>query len=240
VLRVEPSFRTKRVSDEPPPTLKDIALFRNSPKQFVCVELLQEGNHKTFSELVALLRSDRDQRAEAEPGSARLQVPPLEEQRDKLEAIRLHLGRAEQAERTGLWTTVCAERLLLGRYFSAQRDLWLSLYFYHSCADRERGGGSKPASEARGHLAELYLQRGELQQARQLAEQFLEQAKEGRWLDSNGRPLRFWACQVLWKIYTLLGDALLTDKDYDTAMTLFHQSYSMAKLCEYRWEAHLV
>lgn len=60
----------------------------------------------------------------------------------------------------GLWTTVCEERLLLGRYFSAQGDIWLSLYFYHSCADRERGAGSKPASEARGHLAELYLQRG--------------------------------------------------------------------------------
>lgn len=75
---------------------------------------------------------------------------------------------------------------------------------------------------------------GELQQARQQAERFLEQAQEGGWLDSNGRPLRLWACQVLWKIYTLLGDALLADKDHDTAMTLFHQSYSMAKLCEYR------
>ncbi|XP_024866938.1 tetratricopeptide repeat protein 29 isoform X2 [Kryptolebias marmoratus] len=229
-------FRTRRLSEKSPPvpSQKDIALFKSSPKQFVCVELLQEGNHKAFSELISLLSSDHGRRAAVKPGSARLEAPPLEEQRDKLEAIGLHLGRAELAERTGSWTAACEQRLLLGRYFSAQRDFWLSLYFYHSCADRERGGRSKPATEARGYLSELYLQQGDLKRARQQAELFLKQAEEGGWLDSDGRPLRLWASRRLGKIYTLLGEALLADRDYDSAAALLHQGYDMAKQCEDR------
>ncbi|XP_041821670.1 tetratricopeptide repeat protein 29 [Chelmon rostratus] len=202
--------------------------FRNSLKQNICVEMLQGGFHRSFSELFFLLNSDQDRRAAAEPGSGvRLQTP-LDEQRDKLETMRLHLSRAEQAERTGSWSVVCEQRLILGQYFSAPEDLWLSLHFYHSCADRERGGRSRPATEARACLAELYLQQGELERASQQAELCLKRAEDDGWLDSAGRPLRLRARRALWRIYSRLAEAPLDTADYNEALTLLHKGYSMA------------
>uniref|UniRef100_A0A3Q2U5L0 Tetratricopeptide repeat protein 29 n=1 Tax=Fundulus heteroclitus TaxID=8078 RepID=A0A3Q2U5L0_FUNHE len=222
------SFRNEPVSDPSILSRKEIALYRNCPKQYVCVEMLQDGYHGAFSELFSLLRSDQDQRTQALPGSARLQAPPLEDQRDKLETIRLHLSLAEKAEREGAWTAVCEERLRLGRYFSSHQDFRLSFHFYHSCADRERGGRSRPATEARLHLAELYRQHGDPEEARQQAEMGLKQAEQGGWLDSDGRPLRLWACRELAKSCSLLGEAFHAEKDFDTAKKLLQYGSKMA------------
>ncbi|XP_049423605.1 tetratricopeptide repeat protein 29 isoform X1 [Epinephelus fuscoguttatus] len=211
------------------PSKAEISLFKNSPKQNICVELLQQGYHRTFSELFSLLRSDQDRRAAAEPGSDLELQTPLEDQRDKLETMRLHLSQAEQAENTRSWTVVCEQRLFLGRYFSAPEDLWLSLHFYHSCTDLERGGHSRPATEAQACMAELYLQLDELEQAKQQAELCMQQADGAGWLDSAGLPLRLRARKILWRIYSRLADAQLEAADHREALRLLHKGYSMAK-----------
>ncbi|XP_040887605.1 tetratricopeptide repeat protein 29 isoform X2 [Toxotes jaculatrix] len=207
---------------------EEIAQFRNSVKQNICVQMLQEGYHRSFSELSFLLQSERDRRAAAEPGSALRLQTPLEEQQDKLETMRQHLSRAEQAERIGSWSVVCEHRLVLGQYFSAPEDLLLSLYFYHSCADREQGGRSRPATEARACMAELYLQQGDLEEARHQAELCLKQAEDGGWLDSTGRPLRLRGRQALWRIYNQLAEVSLDAANYSEALELLHKGHSMA------------
>nr|XP_033465383.1 tetratricopeptide repeat protein 29 isoform X3 [Epinephelus lanceolatus] len=211
------------------PSKAEISLFKNSPKQNICVELLQQGYHRTFSELFSLLRSNQDRRAAAEPGSDLGLQTPLEDQQDKLETMRLHLSQAEQAENIGSWTVVCEQRLFLGRYFSAPEDLWLSLHFYHSCTDLERGGHSRPATEAQACMAELYLQLDELEQAKQQAELCMQQADGAGWLDSAGLPLRLRARKILWRIYSRLADAPLEAADHREALKLLHKGYSMAK-----------
>ncbi|XP_030609689.1 tetratricopeptide repeat protein 29 [Archocentrus centrarchus] len=224
--QVKESLRARLAPAHPAETLssKDIALFRNSPKQSICVQLLQEGFHRSFSELFSLLSSDQ---GTAEPGSVRLQAP-LVEQTQKMETISLHLSRAEEAERTGVWSTVCEQRLLLGRYFSAPEDLWLRFYFYHSCADREKGGISRAATEARACLAELYLGQGDLEKAKQQGERCLQQAEDGGWLDSDGGSLKLRACRDLWRIYRELAEAPLAARDYEKTLTLLHKGYSRA------------
>ncbi|XP_036967353.1 tetratricopeptide repeat protein 29 isoform X2 [Acanthopagrus latus] len=214
--------KPEKTSDESAQILskEEIALFRHSVKQSVCVQMLQEGFHRSFSELFLLLRADEDLR------DLRRQAP-LEQQKDKLETMRVHLSLAEQAERTGSWSVVCEQRLSLGQYFSVPEDVWLSLHFYHSCVDRQPGG-SRPVAEARACMAELYLQRGELQQAKQQAELCIQQAEAGGWMDSAGRPLWLRARQTLWRIYSRLADAPLDAEDYDEALTLLHKGYSMA------------
>ncbi|XP_039463833.1 tetratricopeptide repeat protein 29 isoform X1 [Oreochromis aureus] len=204
-------------------TRKEIALFRSSLKQSICVRLLQEGFHRSFSELVSLLQSDQDWRAMAEPGSLRILAPPLSEQKYKMETISQHLSLAEEAERTGIWSTVCEERLLLGRFFSDPEDLWLRFYFYHSCTDREKGRFSRAATEARACLTELYLDQGDLEEARQQGELCCKQAEDGGWLDSDGRSLKLRACRDLWKIYRELAEALLAAEDHKKALTLLHE-----------------
>ncbi|XP_034412765.1 tetratricopeptide repeat protein 29 isoform X2 [Cyclopterus lumpus] len=206
----------------------EILLFRNSLKLNICVELLQDGYHRSFSELFSLLTSDQDRRAAAEPGSdVRLQTP-LDEQREKLETMSLHLRRAEQAENTSSWTVVCEQRLLLGLFFSSLEDFWLALHFFHSCAEREGGSSSGPATEALVCLAEVYLQRGELQRARQQAELCIRQADEDGWLDSNHRPLRLRARGTLWRICSRLADAQLEAADLDWALKLLHEGHEAA------------
>uniref|UniRef100_G3Q418 Tetratricopeptide repeat protein 29 n=1 Tax=Gasterosteus aculeatus aculeatus TaxID=481459 RepID=G3Q418_GASAC len=178
-------------------TQAETSRFRNSPKQNICVELLQGGYHRSFTEFFTLLDRDRVGRATPKPGLR----TPLYRQRDKLETMLLHLRQAEQAENTCSWTAACDQRLLLGRYFSDPEDLWLSRHFYHRSADAERGGHSRPATEARARLAEIYLQLGELQQARQQAERCVRQADEGGW------PLRLEARRTLWRVCSRLADA---------------------------------
>ncbi|KAM8748230.1 tetratricopeptide repeat protein 29 isoform 2-T4 [Acanthopagrus schlegelii] len=214
--------KPEKTSDESAEILskEEIALFRHSVKQSVCVQMLQEGFHRSFSEVFLLLRADDDLR------DLRRQAP-LEQQKDKLETMRVHLSLAEQAERTGSWSVVCEQRLSLGQYFSIPEDVWLSLHFYHSCVDRQPGG-SRPVAEARACMAELYLQRGELQQAKQQAELCIQQAEAGGWMDSAGRPLWLRARQTLWRIYSRLADGPLDAEDYDEALTLLHKGYSMA------------
>uniref|UniRef100_A0A8D3CKL7 Tetratricopeptide repeat protein 29 n=1 Tax=Scophthalmus maximus TaxID=52904 RepID=A0A8D3CKL7_SCOMX len=209
---------------------REIALFRNSLKQNVCVRMLQEGNHRSFSELFYLLQAERDRRAAAEPSSALSSElrPLLEEQREKLETVRLHMCEAEQAERTGSWPAMCEHRLFLGQFFSAPEDQLLSLHFFHSCADREQGRSSRPATEARACMAELYLQQGELEEARQQAELCIRQAEDGGWLDLSGRPLRLRARQTLWRIYDQLAVAPMDAANYSEALELLHKGYSMA------------
>ncbi|TDG95804.1 hypothetical protein EPR50_G00245160, partial [Perca flavescens] len=206
----------------------EISQFRNSPKQNICVELLREGYHRSFSEIFFLLGADRDRVAAAEAGSNLRFQTPLDQQLDKLETMKRHLSRAEEAERTGSWMVVCDQRLLLGWYFSAPEDLWLSLHFYHSCTDRGPGSHSRPATEARACMAEAYLKLGELEQARQQAELCVKQAEDGDWVDSNGRPLRLRAREALWRIYSRLADAPLEAADYDRALKLLYKGYSMA------------
>ncbi|CAJ1085757.1 tetratricopeptide repeat protein 29 isoform X2 [Xyrichtys novacula] len=207
------------------PSIAEISKFRNSLKQNICVEILLEGFHRTFSELFYLLNSDRDRRESAEPGTDLARQTPLEEQKDKLETMRRHLSRAEQAERTRSWTVVCEQRLFLGRYFSSQEDLWLRLHFCHSCADREYGGRSRSATEARVHLAEHYLQTGELEQAQQQAEICIQQAEGGDWLDSDGQPLKLRGAKALWRIYLKIADPLLDAEEYRKALALLHIGY---------------
>uniref|UniRef100_A0A3B4WQB1 Tetratricopeptide repeat protein 29 n=1 Tax=Seriola lalandi dorsalis TaxID=1841481 RepID=A0A3B4WQB1_SERLL len=210
---------------------------RNSLKQNICVKMLQEGYHRSFSEVFSLLKSEQEWREAAEPGSALRLQTPLEEQSDKLETMRRHLNRAEEAERIGSWTRVCEQRLLLARCFTAPEDLWLSLHFYHSCADRKQGGRSRPATDARASMAELYLQQGELQQAMHQAELCVKQAEEGGWLDSTGRPLKLQACQTLWGIYNQLADAPLDAANYEEALKLLHKGYNIATECRWKQSA---
>ncbi|XP_029381818.1 tetratricopeptide repeat protein 29 [Echeneis naucrates] len=206
---------------------EQIAQFRNSLKQNISVQLLQEGYHRSFSEFFSLLQSEQSRIEAADPSSdLRLQTP-LEDQPDKLEAMRLHLSHAEQAERIGSWSKVCEQRLLVAQFFSAPEDLWLRLHFYHSCADREQGGRSRPATEARACMADIYLQQGDLLEATHQAELCYQQAEDGGWLDSTGRPLRLRAQQTLWEIYTRRADALLDAAKYKEALKLLHRGHSI-------------
>eukprot|EP00064_Thunnus_orientalis_P016409 superscaffoldBa00003249_g16474 len=249
------SLQTASVLDKSAQILsrEEIAQCRNSLKQNICVETLQEGYHRSFSELFSLLRRDQDQRATAEPGTDVLFQSPLEEQRDKLETMKLHLSLAEKAERTGSWSMVHEQRLFLGRYFSAPEDLWLSKHFYLSCTERQQGSRSRPATEARACLAELYLHQddvivclcvqffntymqicGTLEDPDGLGKAYKAMANEGN-IDETVRCLEQLADislsnglqRSLADAHLCLGKIYFTSRQYERASQYFLQSYEV-------------
>ncbi|XP_071369687.1 tetratricopeptide repeat protein 29 [Centroberyx affinis] len=222
VKQVKESVQTGSVPDKSSQTVskEDIALFRNSLKQNICVEMLQQGYHRSFSEFFSLLRSDEARRKAAAPGSAVWLQVALEDQPDKLEALRLHLVRAEQAERTGGWPAAAEQRLRLARFFSSPQDGWLSFHFSRSCVEREGSG-----TEARANMADLFLQQGLVEEARRQAELCVREAESG---GGGGAGPRLRACRTLWTVYSRLAHALLADRQHAQALLLLREGYQRA------------
>ncbi|XP_061619986.1 tetratricopeptide repeat protein 29 isoform X2 [Phyllopteryx taeniolatus] len=230
-VRRQKSRKSVQTSEKSAQSLSkdDIAKFINSRKQNICVGLLQHGFHRSFSELFLLLRLDRERREAAEINSALSLQTPLEEQHAKVESVGLHLSRAERAQRDGRWPAAYEQRLHLGAYFTAEReDLWLSLHFYHTCTHAREDGCMRHATEGRACLAELYLQQGQLEKARQQAELCVQMADEGGWLDSSGRSLPRRARESMWSICSRQADARIKAGDPDEALQLLHRGYATA------------
>ncbi|XP_054609503.1 tetratricopeptide repeat protein 29 [Dunckerocampus dactyliophorus] len=207
---------------------EEIAKFINSQKQNICVGVLQHGFHRSFSEIFQLVRLDQERREAAEVNSAVSLQTPLEEQQHKMESISRHLSRAEQAKRDGQWPLAYKQRLILGGYFTDEEDLWLSLHFYLTCTDAPEEGCLGHATEARACLAELYLQQGQLDKAREQAELCVQLADGGGWSDSSGRSLRHRARESLWSIYSRQADSCFKAGDHNEALRLLHSGYTTA------------
>lgn len=78
-----------------------ICSYQNSFKHSICIEMLRQGYHKSFSELFALIQKWNALRDAGGPGSAIWQQKPLEEQHEKLDQLQHFLTRAEAAQRAG-------------------------------------------------------------------------------------------------------------------------------------------
>ena len=65
------------------------------------LDMLQEGFHKSFSELFALIKQQNDARIKAGPESSLWNMELLEHQYEKLDTIKGGLTHAETALREG-------------------------------------------------------------------------------------------------------------------------------------------
>ena len=63
--------------------------------------MLQEGFHKSFCELFALIKQQEDDRLAAGPESLMWTMVLLKDEHEKLDMLKLHLTRAETAARKG-------------------------------------------------------------------------------------------------------------------------------------------
>ena len=75
--------------------------YRNSYKHNLSLDMLQEGFHKSFAELFALIKQQHDDREQAGPESALWNASLLEDEPEKLDALQVHLTQAEAALRKG-------------------------------------------------------------------------------------------------------------------------------------------
>ncbi|XP_053542276.1 tetratricopeptide repeat protein 29 isoform X1 [Ictalurus punctatus] len=210
----------------------EIAQFRYSLHQNLCVSMLQEGFHGSFKKFSSLLQRWKDERLAAGPDSELWLQRSLEEQPDKLEMLREHLTRAEAAQRADQFVEVYESHLALAKFFSEPEDMWLRHHFYKlglKAARKVKTDSSRREAEASEHLAHLYLERGDLELAQEHFEMFHHLAVGQSWQDESGHTHLSRACESLCRVYTLLAQRQLQCGEYRAAIQLLNQAYEMAK-----------
>lgn len=75
--------------------------FRNSYKHNLCLDMLTEGYHLSFCELINLIHQQHERREAAGPESFLWTKPVLPDQPEKLDMMKMYLTRAEAASRLG-------------------------------------------------------------------------------------------------------------------------------------------
>ncbi|XP_012515492.1 PREDICTED: tetratricopeptide repeat protein 29 [Propithecus coquereli] len=211
---------------------EEVAAYRNSYKKNICVDMLRDGYHKSFTELFALMERWDALREAARVRSLHWLQKPLEEQPDKLDHFYHYLTRAEDAERKGYFEDVYKNLYALACYFNNSEDKWVRNHFYERCfnvAQLIKIDGGKKEAEAHAHMGLLHEEDGQLLEAAEHYEAF-HQLTQGRiWKDETGRFLNLLACESLLRTYRLLSDKMLENKEYKQAIKILIKACEIAK-----------
>ncbi|KAM8939467.1 tetratricopeptide repeat protein 29 [Pelodytes ibericus] len=213
-------------------TGREISKVGNPFKQTICVEMLRRGYHKSFSELFTLIQKWNALREAGGPGSAIWQQKPLEEQHEKLDQLQHFLTRAEAAQRAGYHEEVYKNQFALAQYFKELGDRWLSNHFFDCCfqtAKKVKIDGGRKEAEAHANLGLVTEEHGQLEEAVEHYEAFYHLTVGRTWKDETGRTHNSVACENLWRIYTLLSEKMLKNKECQQAIKTLIKALEMAR-----------
>ncbi|XP_062991156.1 tetratricopeptide repeat protein 29 [Elgaria multicarinata webbii] len=211
---------------------QEAAAYRNSYKKNVCIDMLRQGYHKAFAELFSLIEKWNALREASGPGSAIWIQKSLEEQPDKLDQLHYFLTRAEAAQRSEHYEEMYSNQLNLAHCFNKPEDKWLRNYFYEQCyktAQLIKIDGGKKEAEAHSNMGLVYEEQGQLLKAVEHYEAFYQLTVGRIWKDDTGRTFNSLACEHLWRIYTLLADKMLGNKEHQQAIRTLIKALEMAK-----------
>uniref|UniRef100_A0A674JM71 Tetratricopeptide repeat protein 29 n=1 Tax=Terrapene triunguis TaxID=2587831 RepID=A0A674JM71_9SAUR len=211
---------------------QEAAAYRNSYKKNICIDMLRQGYHKSFSELFTLIQKWNALREAAGPGSAIWQQKSLEEQPDKLDQLHHFLTRAEAAQRAEYYEEVYNNQLNLAYCFNNTEDKWLRNYFYEQCfstAQLIKIDGGKKEAEAHANMGLVNEEQGQFMKAAEHYETFHQLTLGRMWNDETGHTYNSLACEHLWRIYTLLADKMLENKEHQQAIKTLIKAFEMAK-----------
>ncbi|XP_062458771.1 tetratricopeptide repeat protein 29 isoform X1 [Pezoporus occidentalis] len=211
---------------------QEAAANRNSYKKNICIDMLRQGYHKSFSELFALIEKWNALREAAGPGSAIWQQKSLEEQPDKLDQLYHFLTRAEAAQRAGHYEEVYDNQLNLAYYFNDPEDKWLSNYFHEECFNTAKlitTDIRKREAQAHANMGLIKEEQGHALKAAEYYETFYHLTVGSTWKDVTGRTYNSLASEYLWRIYTLLADKMLENNEHQQAIKTLKKALKMAK-----------
>ncbi|KAK6976064.1 tetratricopeptide repeat protein 29 [Biomphalaria glabrata] len=218
---------------------QDIAKFRNSYKHNLCLDMLTEGFHLSFCELINLIRQQHERREAAGPESFIWTKPVLPDQPDKLEMMKMYLTRAEAASRIGHYLDEYQSRYDLAQSFKDNPDdQWLVDHFFTTCLEVamkvpvEVGG--KIQSEGHCNVGLCLQKRGNFREAAKHFEAYHKLAAnyKNEWKMSNGTSFYTDSCIKLYHIYTIIGAELARSaeqEERDLSLETLKQALEMAK-----------
>lgn len=77
--------------------------YRNTYKHNLCLDMLQNGFHKSFGEIFQLIKRQAEDRMRAGPESTLWNQTPLADEHEKLDTMKKYLVEAEQALLNGIY-----------------------------------------------------------------------------------------------------------------------------------------
>ncbi|XP_022108504.1 tetratricopeptide repeat protein 29-like [Acanthaster planci] len=195
---------------KPSLTKLDTQKYRNTFFHNLCLEMLKDGFHRSFSEVFALVQQQKAEINAAGPDSLLQDRRLLAEQEVKLEEMKKRLTEAELALRIDDIDGVFTARNHLAEYFLDTGDLWLSDHFFISClemAQKIKGDGRRKEGEAHCNMGRAYERRKEYREAAVHFEAFDDlTSKNPDWKNAEGQSLHSEACEHLRRLYTTIAE----------------------------------
>ncbi|CAG5125879.1 unnamed protein product [Candidula unifasciata] len=220
------------------PLLKkhDIAKFRNSYNHNLCLDMLTDGFHMSFCELIMLIRQQVEERDAAGPESFLWTRPLIRDQASKLDTLKLLLTKAEQASRLENIEEEYRARFELAQSFRKDpNDQWLVEHFFGTCLEVAKKQGKETQMLAEGHCnVGLFLQNNKNhKEAVKHFEAYHKLAKNHRhWKRFDNMTFYKDSCVKLYHIYTIFGLELgrsNDDEDKTASLTMLTEALEMAK-----------
>ncbi|XP_072170818.1 tetratricopeptide repeat protein 29-like [Diadema setosum] len=208
--------------------------YRNTFFHNLCLEVLQGGCHRSFSEIFALVKHQQKIVEDAGADSLLQDRTLLADQHEKLRQMKTHLTAAELALRQDDMAKVYEEREKLAKYFLDWNDLWLADHFFQSCletATKIADGGDRKEAEAHCYIGLGYERRRELTAAANHFEAFYTLTDAKEWMTSDNTSLHSVACEHLRRLYTAMAETFHrgTDTDFQEAINFLLKAFEMAK-----------
>lgn len=217
---------------QPVLTKRQTTAYRNTYKHNLCVDMLQNGFHLSFCELFALIKQQEDSRSQAGPESLMWNMTLLKDQHEKLDMLKLHLTRAESAQRKGDFQEVYRARYELARYFQTSGDKWLSDHFFNTClqtSNEVTTDGGKMQAEGFCNVAMAEEENGDYYDAAEHFEAYYKLAKENKdWVTADGITFYTDSCINLHSIYSTIGDKVEAESS-ELMIEYLNKAYTAAK-----------
>ncbi|PAA78445.1 hypothetical protein BOX15_Mlig030719g1, partial [Macrostomum lignano] len=206
------------------------AEYRNPFFETLCTSILTDGFHRTFTEMLHLIKQQRRDREVAGPESMLWQITPLEEQPEKLKNLSRYLMAAENSERKGDHLAAYEAYLYLAHYFEEEpNDKWLSDHYYDRClrsGPLVQGDGGRKLAEAHYNKGMAMERGGRLEEAMTHFAVFYDRTRgQDAWVQRDGKGLHRVACEALARVHISRSDQLPDE----AARELLQKAHSIAK-----------
>lgn len=219
---------------QPSLSKQETSVYRNTYKHNLCLDMLEAGYHKSFTELFALIRQQEDERIQAGPESVLWGQTQLDDQHEKLDVLKMQLTKAEEAERHAIFQDVYMARYDLAHYFKQTGDKWLADHFFSTClhvSSDVQGDAGRTRAEGHCNIGKALEERGDFKEACTHFESYHKLARDHKeeWLiDDTETSLYNDACIHLYRIYTTIGDQIEAAEP-EQSVSLFQKAYNMAE-----------
>lgn len=208
--------------------------YRNTFFHNLCLEVLQGGFHRSFSEIFALVKHQQLIVEDAGTDSLLQDRSLLADQHEKLRQMKTHLTEGELALRQDNMTKVYEEREKLAKYFLEENDLWLADHFFQTClntATKIVEGGDRKEAEAHCYIGLGFERRRDFSTAAAHFEDFYALTSSKDWLTKDSIALHSQACEHLRRLYTSMAETYQSEfnTDFQEAIKFLLKAFEMAK-----------